>query len=574
MFRIVSKPGPPSTSCSTCRGRQKKCDMSRPCCNRCLNGGYECLGYDDNQPRVKIRQNHSSGLVPATVLSDGEISEIVGCLSAGASGDWRDPTDQTTGHTVESSFRGVALLYKTSVAASATDGNFSGESAMDFGCLRPQDQSQSIVFSPPSTRQPNHARRTFSVTSGMRTAGNDPISKVKALYRSIPPSVDATQTIKENHLARIAGEYVFQVLSFKFMAPSSIIRKSLAGRVRGNRALQAMYLGASILRALNRDLQARDSTLKRYVGWIDKLEQRFTTDFRGSRPLSDVGDCLAAHIELSYLKFMLVDSASAYTLLRAALPKFLPLAAAEPQLLIEQAHSNLNISLPRTLGSSRYELARFAMYDVILAFLLGTTPLIEYGYEGGCEYDGFEWIHGIPSAFLQIISQVNSWRAGSRVHLDDWYTLERRVLAWESPYAMLEKCSPDSASFERATVQEGWRHVLLIYIYMGICGASSHDSRVQVSVDRILQLAETISSLRAGIHILPHCVVAGVAARLEKQRVAVYEKLMLFTDARPWLFCGPQFSQFLYHMWHGEGVGGEAVKWDDYVQSRNTVIPI
>ncbi|CAE6459090.1 unnamed protein product [Rhizoctonia solani] len=262
---------------------------------------------------------------------------------------------------------------------------------------------------------------------------------------------------------------------------------------------------------------------------------------------------------------------------QAALPKFLQLAAAESSLLVEQTNGNSAISFPRTLGSPRHELARFALHDTTVSFLLGVTPLVEYAYEGTCdsEHRGFEWIHGVPIALFQIIAQVSSWRAGSRVHLDDWQTLEQRVLEWESPYAMLDKpFSPDSTNVERATVQEGWRHVLLIYIYMGICGVSSYDSRVQASADRIFRLTKTLSSSRISIHMLPHCVVAGVAARLEKHRVAIYDKLISFQDARPWYFCGAQFSQFLYHLWHGVGSAGAAVTWDDYVQSRHAVIPI
>jgi hypothetical protein len=164
-----------------------------------------------------------------------------------------------------------------------------------------------------------------------------------------------------------------------------------------------------------------------------------------------------------------VDSTSGYIALRNGLPKFLQLVAADSSLLIEQSDGSLVVSFPRVLGYRRHELARFAVYDITLAFLLGVPSLVEYGHEGTCDSNGrgFEWIHGIPVAFLQIIPQVSSWRAGSRTLVDDWKILEQRVLEWESPYAVLEGCSkPESANFERAMVQEGWRHVLLIYIYM------------------------------------------------------------------------------------------------------------
>jgi hypothetical protein len=162
-----------------------------------------------------------------------------------------------------------------------------------------------------------------------------------------------------------------------------------------------------------------------------------------------------------------MDSASAYAVLRAALPRFLSLAAAEPHLLVEHPNGSLTVSLPFVLGSHRIEFSRFVVYDMMLPFLFGVTPLVEYAYEGTCDQDGFEWVHGIPGVLFQVISQVNSHRAGSRVRLDDWHTLERRVLTWQSSYATLHAPSvPDRDTVERATVQEGWRHVVLMYIYM------------------------------------------------------------------------------------------------------------
>ncbi|KAJ1305532.1 hypothetical protein OPQ81_000538 [Rhizoctonia solani] len=51
-----SKPGPRRRSCHTCWARRKKCDLSRPYCERCLKGGFECLGYEDKVPPVPGHQ--------------------------------------------------------------------------------------------------------------------------------------------------------------------------------------------------------------------------------------------------------------------------------------------------------------------------------------------------------------------------------------------------------------------------------------------------------------------------------------------------------------------------------------
>ncbi|KAF8685626.1 hypothetical protein RHS04_00773 [Rhizoctonia solani] len=486
--------------------------MSRPCCDRCLKGGHECLWYEEDQPRVRIRQNYPDIPDSAPIRAEGSLSKALDCLSAGLPEDRIDRTSTTT--------EGVTRSYIVDA----------GQPCTTSGHTLParDNPSEDLVH---------------------LCSKNNPTKENVYVYRSIIPSVDGAQATRESYFALIANEYIYSVLSFRFMAPSPTIRTSVAVRVRGSRATRAMYLGTMILQGLNHDFRTHDTPLKKYLDWINEFERRFITNFGRSSRLEDVGDCLAAHIELAVLRFFLRDSASAYSLFRAGLSKFFLLIAADSGLLSEQPNGNLTVSFPRVLGSPRYELSRFVLYDTILSFLLGVPPLLEYGYEGTCESDGFEWIHGIPFALFQIIAQVNSWRAGSKVPLDDWQTLEQRVLTWRPSHAMLNECSAsEDANIERATVQEGWRHVLLIYIYM--------------------------FDIRTLAHLLSRFVEAGIAARLERHRVAVYETLLSFTDARPWLLGGPRFSQFLYHLWHGAGEGGRAITWNDYVQSRHETNPL
>ncbi|KAH7336783.1 hypothetical protein B0J17DRAFT_443671 [Rhizoctonia solani] len=231
---------------------------------------------------------------------------------------------------------------------------------------------------------------------------------------------------------------------------------------------------------------------------------------------------------------------------------------------MEHPDGNLVVSFPRTLGAPRHELERFVLYDTTTAFVLGVPPLVEYGYDGGCNCvsHGFEWIHGIPFALVEIISQINSWRAGSRVApLDDWRVLERRITTWQPPSVMLDSKDSATGSVARLAVQESWRHVVLVYLYMA-------------SIRQIVRLGDIVADLPIGAHMFTHCVIAGIGARLEKYRHRIRERLLSFRDTRVWLFRGPQFSQVLDHLWHGVGVGGAPVMWDDYVRSRCATIPI
>ncbi|GAB1520627.1 hypothetical protein RhiTH_003709 [Rhizoctonia solani] len=228
-----------------------------------------------------------------------------------------------------------------------------------------------------------------------------------------------------------------------------------------------MYVGATTFQLLSQDSQNSSAKIKRHVDWIDGYGQKLATDVRRSCPPSDMLDYFNVHLELVLLKFTILDIISAYNLLRTALPKFLLLATADPDLLTEESNGSLAISFARALRSPRNELGRFVGSDAMLSFLFSVPPLAEYAYESACDHDQFEWVHGLSISLFQIISQVNSWRARSKVPIDDWQTLEQRTLAWRLPYHTSNvPFVPESATSEMAAVREGWRHVVLIYIYM------------------------------------------------------------------------------------------------------------
>ncbi|KAF8685580.1 hypothetical protein RHS04_00774 [Rhizoctonia solani] len=537
MLRIVSMPGPSPTSCRVCRRRRKKCDMTKPCCDRCAKDGYECLGYEEDKPRVRLCRDYPDApTVPyqrpvyTSVSTNESTEELPHRLSNARSEDLRDLTGASADGS-RSSTPGITKLYQ------ARDQRLTKEKDMavcggllrDFDRLWPQDPSQLVLYSRSRTRQFTFTKRT----SSMKPSGSDSTGFIESISQPLYPSIDAMQIGREDRLSRVANEYIFQRLGLWFVPPAPTACDVFAESLRGaTRTVQVLYFGAWVLRKLGHNLGIRSFASKGCVSWINGFEQKITASSRSNALPNEIGDCVAAHIE---------------------------------------PDGNLVISLPRMLYALRPELVRFSYYDTISSFLLGVPPLVEYGYNTEHNADpkhenfGYEWVHGIPAVLLQVIAQVNSWRAGSRVPLDHWQALEQRVLSWTSRYAMLnDSAIAESATCLRAAVQEGWKHVVLIYIYMGICGVSSHDSRVQASVDRIFELGEAVGSSQLGVHMFSHYVVAGLAARSERQRVAVYKQLLSFTDGRVWLFSGPEFGSLLRCLWHGAGAGGAAVTWDDF----------
>ncbi|QRW19946.1 Fungal Zn(2)-Cys(6) binuclear cluster domain [Rhizoctonia solani] len=125
--------------------------------------------------------------------------------------------------------------------------------------------------------------------------------------------------------------------------------------------------------------------------------------------------------QLANLKSTLADSTSGYALFRKSYTQFLLTVATDSNLLVEQSSDSLGVSFPRLMSVKWSGFAWFAVCDMVLALLLGTAPIAEYGYSGAYDFGRheYEWTYGIPAAMLQVIARFNSWRAGSRVALDN-----------------------------------------------------------------------------------------------------------------------------------------------------------
>ncbi|CAE6467875.1 unnamed protein product [Rhizoctonia solani] len=590
MIITKSKPGPRRTSCLTCRKRRKKCDLARPSCDRCLKGGHECLGYNYSEFHEETQRADANIPVPPQ-LQLGSMTfpaSTIGSESVHSSALNREPghphsspppedrqyiNRKFAGYDPTPSTFESALLHSTARSTPCTnDSNAAMHALEDYNSSWPQHRSQLATPRNGPAHQPLNTTEPLQTVSGTRTDKNYLYTIIQALYKSIPPSVDATQIMREGHFVQIIHEYHLQRAKYWFTAPPSSITISL---LQGPKTMiWTMYLGTKLFQALSEN--THNTMIPRCIGWIDKLEQNFG-NFRSNSPLDGAADWLLPQFELAFLKFTTIGSSSGYLMLRKTLPVFLLLVAIDSNLHVERPSGNLAISFPRTLGAPQHELKLFVIYDTVTSLLLGVLPLVEYDYDGECDSasHGFEWMHGIPVPLIETISKVNSWRAGSRAApLDDWHNLESHVLAWQPQLAVAEDEEFGVDITVRLAIQEGWRHVTLIYIYMGMCGVSSHDARVQASIRQIIRLGEAVDNLPIGVHVFAHCVVVGLGARYEKHRSFIHDKLLSFKGTRVWLFRGSEFSRVLEHLWHGVGAGGAPVTWDDYARSRSAVLPI
>ncbi|KAG8701398.1 hypothetical protein FRC08_004101 [Ceratobasidium sp. 394] len=260
-------------------------------------------------------------------------------------------------------------------------------------------------------------------------------------------------------------------------------------------------------------------------------------------------------------------------------PTFMHIAFADPTLWPRDPSSN-GISLAHILVCSQYELGRFVFIDATMSLTFGLPPLIEYDTSHPViptpEVHPMEWIHGCPPAFAYSIIKINSWRAqnpGGCAEPDTWREMEAATWAWRPTCDY----GPDSESWRtvaRFATQEGWRHAVLIYLYLGMVGLDSNDPRVQSSTRQISHLYDSVKShIAVGMHFLIPLLLAAICTRTETDRSPLRKAIAKSGD-KAWLLKGVEFASLVDHLWHGAAANGAPITWNDYVNSRKATVYI
>ncbi|QRV96390.1 Fungal specific transcription factor domain [Ceratobasidium sp. AG-Ba] len=214
--------------------------------------------------------------------------------------------------------------------------------------------------------------------------------------------------------------------------------------------------------------------------------------------------------------------------------------------------------------------------DNLASLLFGLPLLLEYDLsfsvtetEKGRPTD---WVHGCPNQFLYSIARINQWRVRHTNRDSVYKEIEEDTWAWRSELFY----DPDADSGKhtlRVAVQEGWRHTVLIYLYMGMCEVTSHDPRVQSSVRQISRLYTIIQSNFAAGMMAP-VLVAAVCARSEADRAQFHALISQSGNSKMQILKNMNFAGVLDHLWQGAAANGAPVTWEDYVNSRRAVIDV
>ncbi|KAG8710289.1 hypothetical protein FRC09_000197 [Ceratobasidium sp. 395] len=397
----------------------------------------------------------------------------------------------------------------------------------------------------------------------------------------LPPRFVPNPLVSGLTIRFIMSQYepLFEMMFFKpIKSHIKLVRGKFISRIISSSLTHmSMLLGANMFQCLK---QGGHASARRFVPWIDRCYRLCVTS-KHDVVFEDFVGRLSGALELTFLKFIVADANSGRALMRRIAPTFMQIACADPSLWPHDPSSS-GISLAHVLVSGHNELTRFVFIDMVSSLTLGVTPLIEYDTSHPvirtCEVHPLEWVHGCPLEFAFAILKINTWAAqnatGRTAPAEIWEEIEATAWAWTP------RCDygPDHESrriMARFAGQEGWRHAVLIYLYMRMCGANSHDARVQASVQQISRLCGVVSpSLSIGLHFVVPLLLAAICTPSEAQRNRLRAAIAEPGENKIWLLQTVQLAFVLDHLWHGAAANGAAVTWDDYVSSRRAVVPI
>ncbi|QRV96386.1 Fungal specific transcription factor domain [Ceratobasidium sp. AG-Ba] len=350
-------------------------------------------------------------------------------------------------------------------------------------------------------------------------------------------------------------EQLFECMFFKpTQAQMQLIRSGFAARILSSAVVHwSSLIGAKVFCSLRRDPDR--ATIRGYIPWLDRLD-RLCLTLNDPANLDNLNERLLGLLELVVLRFITSDTKAGYTLLRRTAFLFMQIAGADPTLWPRDPTSN-GISLAHALLPPRHEIGRFIFMDNIFSLSFGLPPLVEYDtshpvIQSASSYPT-EWVHGCPTRFMFSIIEEDTW-------------------AWR-PTGVSSSSSNSQGSIAQVAVHEGWRHALLIYLYMGMCGVNSHDPRVQSSVRQIscLYCAVKLES-GGGMHFTAPVQIAAVCTQSEADRARFRALISQPMHNKMWLLRSMNFAGVLDYMWQVVAANGEPVTWEDYVTARRAVI--
>ncbi|KAF8761490.1 hypothetical protein RHS01_01307 [Rhizoctonia solani] len=221
-------------------------------------------------------------------------------------------------------------------------------------------------------------------------------------------------------------------------------------------------------------------------------------------------------------------------------------------------------------------LGHFVVVDVASSITTGRPLQCRYHVPWSLEYcdefirkredRGSQWLLGIPDQFLMLLAYMNNLR-------EDAITANTVI----DP-AMIERIGDDIRAINmlpcesreptlailRTVVQECWRQVVLIYLYMALGRTDALDSRVKKAHKSFMKLVNGTKPGRNldALLMLP-ATIAGVAATKSTHRHTIISRILSVPKYTNSNTAWNDHLHLLKDVWTRTATEGRAARWDD-----------
>ncbi|KAF8732487.1 hypothetical protein RHS02_07436, partial [Rhizoctonia solani] len=384
--------------------------------------------------------------------------------------------------------------------------------------------------------------------------------------------------------ARWFASTVYDPLRIASQAKQNIVRQVTSSQPTRTRVI----LVANAFRMLGStvDLNARGASLltvlRTEVHQDLSLFKSQSPSTQRERDMSAALQMLENILEVVSVHFYTSSLPVVLELLQAVAPVFRRACPEPPEQLV---------NLPRMLIEPGLYRRYFAVMDVGLSVVTNRPQLFRYDVSYTAEVRermikqdytadfGLEWLYGIPDRFILLFAWINGLREDyyeGEVDSEIVFRVEEQIKN-ERVGQNLHTATDSDPVFRirRLVVQECWRQVVYIFLYMALCGASAADPRVDKAFSIFMRLIrETKPARNPDAFLFIPMLACGVAARNEKDRETFKQRILAVRECSVPGIVGNGGVHVLQDIWARTDLEGRPAIWADFSISYKRVVGI
>ncbi|KAH7334088.1 fungal-specific transcription factor domain-containing protein [Rhizoctonia solani] len=587
----MSKARRSTTGCSVCKARRKKCDESKPQCQRCVASGRTCsYDYVEHSEYDKHRVKRTK---PAPRAAAELLATTSQTISTNLS-EFNIASPSASSYSGDSTVSALLTPIETWMEAYPNSTPWGVTDPLSLVAPFPSPSQASIcspnTYSPSSldlVRQPTGLPATydtFTMTSSsplQEVAWFDPAEDDDDEYNSdvegiqvllcTAPTMD--RNVKENTLPFVLHCYSQWVITriFEPLAIAQAVRNQVIQQFSSEHTRNKAILIANVMIVFAKNLaidDTRKAVLNHLVSEARKSGSRFIAtpvSFVPALGRQNAMRTLDTIFEILTLQTHTQPTAACIRTLDYAAPVFRR-ACSEPP--------GKPINLPNLLLDPSLNLRHFACVDVMQSVTTGRPTYFQYEVPFSLELceqmyqmqedHGSQWLYGLPDQFILLLAWINSMREKSGPNDNT------EAVAWiEKHLPRIKIAASDSGDpilrIGRMVVLEGWRFAVLIYMYMVLCKASAYDPRVVRAQKSFMRLVRGIKPGRIpDAFLINPMTVAGVATIEERDRDTLRQRILNVHECAESGTAVSEVVLELEDVWTRTRNEGRAAVWSDW----------